>query len=300
MTELEKKSRLPDLLQESFGLSPDIPSFRIHGRDYPNPYIFAKGSYPDPIDIILTPAMGHTHGDFHGLNLLIGDMYGTKKDFYIIDLDSFKSEHPLLFDHAYFEFSFLLNQKKGVGLERWLELVESIIKIENNRDVLNNVEDQRDHGVLWTISLFRLEIWGWISSSHKHRKEDLTNQLFLARVAAGLNYANKKSLDDEDPKHSNKLKEFSFLYAAANLKRFFAFNGVKSPIDGPLAQLDSGSSVSLYYELEGSMELLRRIRCTAQYLYLNCRTRTQKPLRGEQKNLRANTLVYGFGFRQFK
>lgn len=232
------KSRLPDLVQGSFGLSPDVFSFRLYGRDFPNPYLFAKGCFPDADGIILTPAIGRVHGDLHGDNLLVGEMEGTKNDFYIIDLASFEDGLPLFFDHTYLEFSLLLRERKGISFERYIEIVEALVDIETNMNLEEKLIDQSDHGLVWTIGLLRTVIRSWITTNHLHRKQDLDNQLLLARIAAGLNYANKAFLDDED-KASEKLKIFAFLYAAANLKKLLAFNKIDCPTDGPIAKLES-------------------------------------------------------------
>jgi len=230
-------SNLPDLLQGLFDISPDTPSFRLYGRDWPNPYIFAKGEFPGVSNILITPIIGRFHGDLHGFNLLIGDMEGIKKDFYIIDLASFENGLPLFFDHAYLEFSLLLHERGKIGYEPYIDIIEALVNIESPNKIPQNLKNLEDHGLFTTIARSRHMITVWINDHHKHRKQDMTNQLLLARIAVGLNYANKRSLDD-DTERSEKLKVFAFLYAAINLKKFLDFNSISYPVDGPVAKLE--------------------------------------------------------------
>jgi len=212
-------SRLPNLIEKLYDASAESEGFELLGNRYPNPLAFITSDAAGSANARLFPVCGFSHGDFHGANVLVKEYPATPSEFYIIDFDAFEESKPLLFDNAYFELSYLLKQRESAVLERWLSLMGSLENVEETSVVTSALRDSEDHGHVWCAAMMRSSVKTWVSRKFPERKEDITKQMLLARVAAGLNFAQKTQLDSAHQK-SNKLKEFSLLYAASNLRSF--------------------------------------------------------------------------------
>jgi hypothetical protein len=215
-------SRLPSLIDELYGASGDSKGFDLYGNRFPNPFAFVMSDDARSANAKLIPICGFTHGDFHGGNVLVREYPSAPSEFYIIDFDSFEESRPLLFDNAYFELSYLLKQREDSVLDRWIPLLASLENVEETSVVTASLKDSEDHGHVWCAALMRSTVDSWGSRAFAERKEDFTKQKLLARVAVGLNFAQKTHLDSGAHK-SIKLKEFAFLYAASNLRNFLRF-----------------------------------------------------------------------------
>jgi len=215
-------SRLPGLIEDLYDINPDSSGIEVLGEKLPNPYAFANSLAARDPRTRITPVCGFVHGDFHGANVLVSELQQPKSEFYIIDFASFEEAKPLLFDNAYFELSFLLRQRANATPDRWMSIIKSLENIEDTALVPAALEDAEDQGVTWCVASMRSSVSSWMNVRFPERKEDLEKQKVLARVAAGLNFAQKSTLDSVDAT-SSKLKEFAFLYAASNLRRFCNF-----------------------------------------------------------------------------
>jgi hypothetical protein len=204
------RSRVPDVLLKLLHLPPDCDTFRFSGIDYPNPYGFSKPNFSGSC-IELFPGRGRIHGDLHAENILISGL--DIEDYYFIDFSFFRADAPLFFDHAYLELHLLLVQRETATHERWHRLCRSLVGLNDTKTVEKKVLDHDDHGLLWTVGMIRAEIFRWINEMFPNRLEDLKKQVLLSRVAAGLNFANKRSLAD-NVALSDKKKFFGLLYAA--------------------------------------------------------------------------------------
>jgi hypothetical protein len=210
-------SRLPDLITEIYDQSAETEGFLLDAKKYPNPFSYIDSDIGNSIVSRLRPIFGFSHGDLHGGNVLVREHPPTPSQFYVIDFDSFDESSPLLYDHAYFELSYLLNTRKNATIERWCTLLESLENLEETSLVSSSLKEADDYGHVWCVALMRSTVGMWREKTYPDRKEDFTKQLLLARVAAGLNYAQKSELSSGIAL-SLRLKEFAFLYAATNLR----------------------------------------------------------------------------------
>lgn len=198
----------------------------------PNPYAFANAKYPLPAEHTSRYAKGIIHGDLHGHNVLFKKISPYMSEYYLIDLALSKKETYLLYDHAYFELSHLLSIRENHIIVRWLAILNAIssITIEDIKKVATRVKDSDDAGIFQFVKKVREQVFGWISSCEKNRKPTLEGQFFLARIAVGLNFLNKKL--------SNQFHLFALFYAATNLKLYLKFFDLKWPKEGQTLHTD--------------------------------------------------------------
>jgi len=227
--------RVSDVLAKILHIPPDCESFRYNGIDYPNPYSFSTPHFSGS-QIELVPARGWLHGDLHAENVLISGQ--TIENFYFIDFSFFRADIPTFFDHAYLELHLLLLHREMATHERWHRLCRSLVGLSNTRGVAGSILDQDDQGLLWTVGIIRAEVHGWIEKAFPNRLEDLKKQVLLSRIAASLNFANKRSLAD-DVTLSNKKKFYSLIYAATAAKELFEYCRLSLAQDGPIARLEN-------------------------------------------------------------
>src|SRR5262249_17041562 len=128
-----------------------------------------------------------------------------------------------------FELSYLLKQRENAVLDRWVSLLESLETVEETHGVVSSLRDAEDQGHIWCAAVMRSAISSWRAKKFPERKEDLTKQLLISRIAVGLNFAQKTTLDSA-PLKSDKLKEFSLLYAAVNLRALLKFTKLDSQV----------------------------------------------------------------------
>jgi thiamine kinase-like enzyme len=128
------------------------------GFRYPNPFAFAASTKGISGNIKLSPILGFMHGDLHGSNVLVSEFPPTASEFYVIDFDSFEERKPLLFDHAYFELSYLLTHRENAVLDRWISLLESLEGVQETGDVVSSLKDAEDQGHVWCAALMRSTI----------------------------------------------------------------------------------------------------------------------------------------------
>ncbi len=202
---------------ESTGVDPTAPSFIFDGRCFPNPYAVACGEARTPGRTALRAAWGAAHGDLHGFNVLM-PASGEPEAYYMIDLAYFREDVPLFYDNAYFELAHLLHSRETATVRRWMQLLGSA----HGRAVPTG----DDYGLLRIIEAVRGGLGEWISEREPNRLAYMESQSWLARVAVGLNFVNKRVAD--------QIKLLAFMYAALNLRSYLRFQGVSWPSVGPV------------------------------------------------------------------
>ena len=228
---LSARGRIPDVLREVLNIPDDTAAFRYGGVDYPNPYGFSNPEFAGN-QVVLSVGRGLVHGDLHSENILVSGARSVE-NYFFIDFATFKSNAPLLFDHSYLELHLLLNARGGVTHQHWQELCAGLRAIERPQDA-SKTPNSDDHGLLWTIGMLRQEVRKWVDEKYPQRLEDLKKQILLARIASGLNFANKRALATNEGL-SRKRKFFAILYAAEATRALFEYCKLEIPNDGPIA-----------------------------------------------------------------
>lgn len=225
------KNRLHGFLAETCGLSPDEPSFVFEGHWYPNPLAFASSTRNLPETLRLRAVLGHCHGDFHAKNLLVGSNKATTDDYFLIDLAFYQDRQYLFFDHAYFEINYLLLYRGGATATKWEAILDQLCLFHRSQDMTGLSGE--DVGIVNMVQALRREVMDWVDRHESHRLSYMENQYLLARIAAGLNFANKR-LSDE-------YRRRAFVYAAHYLKDYLKLNHVDWPKHGPVFELGTSS-----------------------------------------------------------
>ncbi|MGJ5037830.1 MULTISPECIES: hypothetical protein [unclassified Bradyrhizobium] len=224
-------SRIPLYLHTHTNLSSQANYFRYLGTDYPNPLVIAKSDTRLGSTTLCCPR-GAVHGDLHAGNVLMSRYGGDQgKKVFLIDFDTFQSEGPLLFDHAYLELNLLLSARSEATPQRWKDLCDQISDAFEPADPRGALH-RDDAGLLWTCKMLRQPLSTWVKNNHAGRTEDIKKQILLARIAAGINFCNKRSLGEDDVQ-SDKLKFFSFIYAATFARSLSLYLKEEVPSDGP-------------------------------------------------------------------
>ena len=227
----QRGGRIHAFLSDECNVSPESPAILIDGHWYPNPLVFALGSELIPERLQLRGAMGHCHGDFHGLNLLVGRNDGPDQNYYLIDLAMYESEQYLFYDHAYFELARLLFSRGGASAEDWSAVVSQLGRFKHHEEPRGLQTD--DIGLIELVKKLRQGVSDWIEKNEADRLSFMDNQALLARVGVGLNFSHKKI--------SLELRQMAFFYAAANLMDYLKLNKVDWPKTGPVFNI--GGSV---------------------------------------------------------
>jgi CheY-like chemotaxis protein len=213
--------RLHDLLSTECRLDPEAVTFLFDGHWYPNPVAFAVGSGDLHEHLALRAVTGNIHGDLNGYNVLVGTQGGQVK-YHMIDLAFYQPDACLLFDHAYFEISHLLEQRGNASPSDWLDLVDGLERGSSPR--------ADDVGLIQLLGAVREEVLAWVDRHEPNRLSYLESQFMLARVAAGLNFGHKRLPVDARMR--------ALLYAAKCLKSYLKFHKVEWPKYGDVLQID--------------------------------------------------------------
>jgi len=210
-------------LEDELQINPDIPGFLIDGLVYPNPFFFGINAsvWEDArcIDIIC----GHQHGDLNLGNILVRfDSSGKNLNgIYLIDFSLYAERMALMYDLCYLEMSYLIGELGRTPIHKCVDLFSRYAGEEMPQTSQVAVELAGSCGV---INAGRKFFEDWLNRSHASLVDDLRGQFWLAGVAAGLNFCNKKGL-------SKKERLAGLIYAAAHLKRYFAGFGIKLPVE---------------------------------------------------------------------
>ncbi|HEX5809669.1 MAG TPA: hypothetical protein VFY25_13465, partial [Anaerolineales bacterium] len=202
---------------------PERPGFLIQGGVFPNPLWYARHQdtwgKARPIDVIL----GLQHGDLNTNNILVEFSAGEKAltGYYLIDFALFKEDMPLLYDLRYLEMSYLSLAMSQVSFARVIDLILHLAEA-NSLDLSRAPVEMA--GVSAVLFIARAAFERWLVTRHPSLQDDLWGQYWLAGVAAGLSYCHKAGQTDES-------RLAGLIYAAANLKRYFAAFSIPLPID---------------------------------------------------------------------
>ena len=131
------------------------------------------------------------HNDLHGGNILVNRNDPAENPFWLIDF-GLSTCGPIGYDQAYLEVAQIIyclgnsDPARLVGLLKFLDY--------------KKLRPMLTQGTYWLydcLSKMRTSIVLWRDDKHPRRTDDINRQLFLARIAAGLNWANKTSLSGD-------------------------------------------------------------------------------------------------------
>ena len=223
-----KESRLHGFLKDACGITPDDSSIIFEGHWYPNPLAFAREGTDCENGLRLRAVMGNIHGDLHGFNVLVNTASGDTASYYLIDLALYQDQQFLFYDHGYLELSHLLMVRQRADAANWQSLLDHLSPFDHFGEKAGLRGD--DLGLLELIGALRRELMDWVDRYQENRLSYMQSQYLLARIAVGLNFANKPM--------SEKSRRMAFLYAAANLKDFLKLNSTDWPKHGPQFEID--------------------------------------------------------------
>ncbi len=228
-------SRLFEFLPDHCGLALDEPTFTFDGKWYPNPVAFAIGPNTAPDGARMRAVMGSSHGDLHGLNVLVLSKRSGDPTYSLIDLAMYEADQYLFYDHAYFEIAHLLATRDSSDPVYWTTILEHLR--EHHPTGLRHDIRADDLGLAQLIGALRGELYDWIDRHEANRLSYMESQYLLARVAAGLNFANKHLKAGH--------RRLSFLYAAFNLKLYLRHLGLDWPKHGPQLRSEAEHSTGV-------------------------------------------------------
>ncbi|MGQ5633888.1 P-loop NTPase [Streptomyces sp. EWL5.16] len=165
--------------------------FRHEGELLPNPLVLFD-PHVGLAEQALACFRGHTHGDLHLRNVLVRGSRLTKDlTYWLIDVNWY-TPTPLLYDHAYLELSALLfglgHSTIGRVLPLLARLDEQILTVPVELDI-------NDSGLISLLRRIRTETRNVLAAREQKREDVWQQQMLMARIAAGLNWA-AKPLDD--------------------------------------------------------------------------------------------------------
>ncbi|MCR9137359.1 MAG: tetratricopeptide repeat protein [Alphaproteobacteria bacterium] len=235
------EGRIHGFLQDDCGLAPDTATIVFEGQWYPNPMAFAYGAGDIPERLQLRTVTGHSHGDLHGLNLLVSPSASSEPNYHLIDLADYQSRRFLFFDHAYFELAYLLTVRSAAATANWETILARLSRFEHPEEGGLRADDL---GVIEIVDALRGEVTAWIERHQADRLSYMESQVLLARVAAGLNFTHKRV--------SQEMRRMAFMYAATALKDYLKLNRVDWPKHGPSFSLQADDKATKAEPLEPS------------------------------------------------
>ncbi|HEX8521081.1 MAG TPA: hypothetical protein VF669_02415, partial [Tepidisphaeraceae bacterium] len=165
----------------------DKRAYTVGGKVLLNPLWFCNA------DVIShnsthTRFLGLQHGDLHPGNIYFNRLNPVAQPFWIIDW-ALSRECPLLFDHSYLELALLLSGLEGKQPERLFALLEAA---DATDATVEGISVPSEHMSLFaSLRALRGSLNKWQKENEEHRHDPFVHQMLLARVAAGLNWANK-------------------------------------------------------------------------------------------------------------
>lgn len=216
----EEGGRLHAYMRDELGVAPDAPSLMFEGRWYPNPLAFATRALGIEDPLRMRAIRGHCHGDLHGLNVLVDRNAASSGSYHLIDLALYQPNQYLFYDHAYFEIATLINTRERVSAKAWDRILAQLRRFQDHDDENLGLHTD-DLGLIQLLRAVRGGIDQWVGAHEANRRPSMESQVLLARVAAGLNFANKRLLTTS--------RHLAFIYAAANLKDYVRLNRLEWP-----------------------------------------------------------------------
>lgn len=132
---------------------------------------------------------GLLHGDLHAGNVLTHRAPSELSPYWIIDF-ALSRVAPIGYDHAYFEIAYILNCLADADPHQVIGLLKAL-----DGPVSREELPPQNVGLAKTLRGIRDCLSAWQKTAQPRRFDPLRRQFGLARVAAGLNWANKPKLD---------------------------------------------------------------------------------------------------------
>ena len=220
---LEAGAPIEQFIRQVCKVEPERSGFLVQGSVFPNPLWYARNhaawGSARPIDAIL----GLQHSDLNTNNILVKFSPDGKQltGYYLIDFALFKEDMPLLYDLRYLEMSYLILTTSQVSFPKFVELVLHLTEGAKPDPRRSSVEGAGISGVLASA---RNAFERWVREHHPSLQDDLWGQYWLAGVAAGLAYCHKAGQAEEQ-------RLAGLIFAAANLKRYFAAFSIPLPTE---------------------------------------------------------------------
>ena len=220
---LDAGAPIERFIRQACHADPERPGVLIQGGVFPNPFWYARQQdawgTARPIDAIL----GLQHSDLNTNNILVkfSSDEKTLTGYYLIDFALFKEDMPLLYDLRYLEMSYLLLAMSQVSYARVIDLILHLAR-GNSLDLSQAAVEVA--GVSAVMSIARAAFERWLVRHHPSLQDDLWGQYWLAGVAAGLTYCHKAGQAEEQ-------RLAGLIFAAANLKRYFAAFSIPLPLE---------------------------------------------------------------------
>src|SRR5215208_4379371 len=220
---LEAGGNTERFLQETRGVNPDVAGLLINGRVFPNPYLYARKPEAWGKARAIDVATGFIHGDLNTNNILVkfSDDKESLEGYYLIDFALFREQMPLLYDQRYLEMSYLMHAMSQISFPKYVDFLTLLAVVDIPDPHRVPIETS---GVSEIIASARNAFAVWVEENHPSLHDDLWGQYWLAGVAAGLAYCHKAAQPDEQ-------RLAGLIYAAANLKRYFASFGLPMPTE---------------------------------------------------------------------
>lgn len=196
-------------------------AFPLAGEVLINPLWFCGSEFTMSTHSLFS---GHIHGDLHPGNVLLRHEDAEIRQYWLIDFALFRHA-PLFYDHAYIEFALLKSSLDGLGIERMYGLLRAL-EAPPKSAAAENVPSP-DLGVLCATRQLRHSADEWQRAKQTKRLDSYTAQQLLARVAVGLNWANKPISD-----HGRTLALAYSGWAARHFMQRFERNAISKCLEG--------------------------------------------------------------------
>ena len=180
----------------------DRGELRIGRELLPNPIAFLRHEEWWTESSAVTPILGRVHGDLHGGNLLVKVFPVSPEQYWIIDLSTWQSGVPLMFDHTYLELSELIRLGDFLDISEWTELCRSMHGVGH--------VSARAEGL---VDLFQGVRRAFRDTLEDRISRDVIEDLtLLSSIATGVNFALKQTADPG-------VNQRGLIYAACALER---------------------------------------------------------------------------------
>ena len=227
--------RIHDFIASTCGLDPLTPALSFEGEWRPNPLAFAEQVVDIGPSTQLRAIRGNVHGDLHGFNVLVRRQAEVRPEYYLIDLDLYRDDGFLFFDHAYFELTYLLGERQSIEPSRWKSILNALSPRAHMQE--EDVVTGDDVGMLQLVADMRDKVKTWIDRHEPNRLSYMESQCLMGRIAAGLALTHQT--------RSNAVRAMSFLYAATSLQDFLTLHDIDWPKNGPAFSYDqTGAAAS--------------------------------------------------------
>jgi hypothetical protein len=138
---------------------------------------------PQNDSVALARFEGMVHGDLHLGNVLL-EGQSTPDQFWLIDFALAKAG-PLFYDQAYLECALLATFLPDTSPEHALSIMRSVPQSDFSGLQLADV------GLAMCLGAVQSSLMRWAKNREPRRQDPFEAQLWLARIAAGLNWTNK-------------------------------------------------------------------------------------------------------------